>query len=65
MDNSCRGIQEKPYNGSHILLMVMVFYISSLLSIINLPIKNEQNLPSGFRDRPIATVATTWQPCSE
>ncbi len=31
------------------------FYISSLLGDSNLPIKSQQNLPSSFRDRPMAT----------
>ena len=47
----------KKYSRSlDIGLMVMDFGMWSLLYDINLPAENEQNLPSRFRDRPIATA---------
>ena len=39
--------------------IVMSFCAWCLLKHINLPAKNEQNLPCGFGDRPLATA---WQP---
>ena len=40
--------------------MVLIFLGRDLLYHRNLPAKNEQNLPSGSRDRP--PLATAWQP---
>ena len=42
--------------------MVLIFLMCSPLNHINSLAENEQNLPHGFRDRPLATA---WQPQSE
>ena len=60
--NSVAMVMKKTSKSSHFDLMVMIFCIWCLLEHINLPAKNEQNPPSFFGDRPIATA---WQPESE
>ena len=54
-------VMEKPSKSSNMNLMVMIFCMWHQLNHINLPAKNEWNLPCGFGDRPIATA---WQPGS-
>ncbi len=53
---------KKLSNGSDIDLMVTKLCIWCLLNHTNLLAENEQNLPHGFRDRPLATA---WQPTSK
>ncbi len=55
-------VMEKRSKSSDIDLMGLNFCPWCLLHHINLPAKNEQNLPHGSGDRPLATA---WQPESE
>ena len=61
LDDRCQG-NEKLSQGSDIGLTVLNFCMGDLIKHINLPTKNEQNLPCCSEDRPIATA---WQPGSE
>ncbi len=49
-------IWEKPSKSSHIGHTVLTFCLLSLLPEMNLPTKNEENLPHGFGDKPPATA---------
>ena len=55
-------VMKKLSHGSDIDLMVTKLCIWCLLNHTNLLAENEQNLPHGFRDRPLATA---WQPTSK
>ena len=51
-------VMKKPSKISYNDLGIMDFCVWGLLGHINLPGKNERNLPCSFQDRPIATA---WQ----
>ncbi len=52
-------VMQNPSKSKDIKPILLVFAVYVYLININLHAKNEANLPSGFRDRPIATEAAT------